>query len=170
MPEETNDVKQELQKTLFYIFFLTIASFAYAQKRASGKIVDAKNNKEVSKVDIFINDNTAPSLTTTSGSFTVQSDSIIQRLKFVRKNYTTETLDITPDNAENIFVQLSQAKVSNIQEVVIQAGKPKYKSKKENPAYAIMQKVWAQKEITDWKNLTPIHTKNMKRLNLTLII
>jgi hypothetical protein len=29
--------------------------------------------------------------------------------------------------------------------VVIQAGKPKYKNKKENPAYAIMQKVWAQK-------------------------
>ncbi|BAP29727.1 uncharacterized protein CHSO_0690 [Chryseobacterium sp. StRB126] len=133
------------KKHYFLFFFLTITSFAYAQNRASGKIVDAKNNKEVSKVDIFINDNKTPSLTTTSGSFSVQSDSIIQRLRFIRKNYTTETLDITPENAENIFVQLSQAKVSNIQEVVIQAGKPKYKNKKENPAYAIMQKVWAQK-------------------------
>ena len=45
------------KKHYFIFFFLTIASFAYAQKRASGKIVDAKNNKEVSKVDIFINDN-----------------------------------------------------------------------------------------------------------------
>jgi hypothetical protein len=54
-------------------------------------------------------------------------------------------LEITPETAENIFVQLSQAKVSNIQEVVLQAGKTKYKNKKENPAYAIMQKVWAQK-------------------------
>ncbi|ROH98806.1 carboxypeptidase-like regulatory domain-containing protein [Chryseobacterium sp. G0240] len=129
----------------FILFFLFFTGLAWAQNKASGKIVDEKSNKELSKVDIFINDNKTPSLTTTSGSFMVQSDSIISRLRFSKKNYTTETFDVTPENAENIFVQLSQAKVSDIQEIVINSGKPKYKNKKENPAYAIMQKVWAHK-------------------------
>jgi hypothetical protein len=60
---------------------------SHTLKKGPAEDFDAKNNKEVSKVDIFINDNTAPSLTTTSGSFTVQSDSIIQRLKFSKKLY-----------------------------------------------------------------------------------
>ncbi|MGL6127040.1 DUF5686 family protein [Chryseobacterium artocarpi] len=132
------------KKHYFLLFFLTFTSIVYAQNKASGKIVDSKN-KELSKVDIFINDNTTPSLTTTSGSFSIQSDSIIHKLRFTRKNFTPETLEITPENAENIFVQLSQAKVSDIQEIVLKGGKTKYKNKKENPAYAIMQKVWAQK-------------------------
>lgn len=132
-------------KHKFLLFFLTLSCIVCAQNRATGKIVDEKTNKELSKVDIFINNDTAPSLTTTSGSFSVQSDSIIYKLRFSRKSYTTETVDVTPENAENIFVQLSQANVSDIQEIVIQSGKSKFKNKKENPAYAIMQKVWAQK-------------------------
>ncbi|PKF72882.1 hypothetical protein CW752_14930 [Chryseobacterium sp. PMSZPI] len=132
-------------KHKYLFFFLFFTGFVYAQNKASGKIVDEKNNKELSKVDIFINNDKTPSLTTTSGNFMVQSDSIIYKLKFSRKNYTSETLDVTPENAENIFVQLSQAQVSNIQEIVLNSGKPKYKSKKENPAYAIMQKVWDRK-------------------------
>ncbi|MCQ9641198.1 DUF5686 and carboxypeptidase regulatory-like domain-containing protein [Chryseobacterium sp. WG14] len=130
----------------FLFFFLLFTSFSLAQNRVSGRIVDEKNNKELNQVDIFINDNKTPALTTTSGSFVIQSDSIIiSTLKFSRKNYTSQTLEVTPATAENIFVQLSQAKVSSIQEIVINTGKTKYKSKKENPAYAIMQKVWARK-------------------------
>ncbi len=133
------------QKHYLLFFFLILAGSVCAQNKASGKVVDEKSSKELNKVDIFINDSKTPALTTTSGSFIIQSDSIIHQLRFSRKNYTTETLNITPENADNIFVQLSQAKVSDIQEIVLQSGKTKYKSKKENPAYAIMQKVWAQK-------------------------
>lgn len=129
----------------FLFFFLLFTSFSLAQNRVSGRIVDEKNNKELTKVDIFINNSKIPAHTTTSGSFVIQSDSIISTLKFSRKSYTPETLEVTPETAENIFVQLSQAKVSSIQEIVINTGKTKYKSKKENPAYAIMQKVWARK-------------------------
>ncbi|CAM2790133.1 carboxypeptidase-like regulatory domain-containing protein [Chryseobacterium flavum] len=131
-------------KHKFLLFFLLFTSLSWAQNRVSGRIVDEKN-KDLSKVDIFINDNKAPSFTTTTGNFVVESDSIITKLKFSRKNFTPETIEITPENAENIFVQLSQAKVSNIQEIVINTAKTKYKNKKENPAYTIMQKVWERK-------------------------
>ena len=128
---------------LFFLLFFT--GWVYAQNTASGRIVDGKTNKQISSVDIFINESDKPSLTTTSGNFTVQSDTVIYKLKFLRKNYSLETVEVTPDNAADILVKLGQEKVSSIQEVVIHNEKPKYKNKKENPAYAIMQKVWERK-------------------------
>ncbi|MCS3867634.1 hypothetical protein J3D55_000550 [Chryseobacterium ginsenosidimutans] len=125
--------------------FLFFADFVYAQNSANGRIVDAKTNKDISGVDVFINEDKNPALTTTSGNFMVQSDSIIYKLKFLRKNYSLESVEVSPEKASNIFVKLSQEKVSNIQEVVIHNEKPKYKNKKENPAYAIMQEVWKRK-------------------------
>lgn len=128
---------------LFFLLFLS--GLAYAQNTASGKILDAKTNKEISGVDIFINDNKTPSQNTTSGSFSIQSDTIIYRLKFSKKSYGLETVDVTTENAGNLLVSLSQEKVSSIGEIVIHNEKPKYKNKKENPAYAIMQEVWKRK-------------------------
>lgn len=128
---------------LFFLFFLSF--LAHAQNTAGGRIVDAKTNREISGVDIFINENSTPSLTTSSGSFSIQSDSIIYRLRFSKKNYSPETIFPTADNAGNILVKLSQEKLSSIDEIVINNAKPKYKNKKENPAYAIMQEVWKRK-------------------------
>lgn len=128
---------------LFFLLFFIES--VYAQNTANGRIVDAKTNKEISGVDVFINENDKPVLTTASGNFMVQSDSIIYKLKFLRKNYALESIAVTPETASNIFVKLSQEKVSSIEEVVIHNEKPKYKNKKENPAYAIMQKVWERK-------------------------
>ncbi|CAA7393623.1 DUF5686 family protein [Chryseobacterium fistulae] len=129
-----------------FLFYLIIFScFANAQNTVSGSIIDVKTNKEISGVDIFINDNNNPILTTTNGIFNVQSDSIIYKLKFLRKNYALQSIDIDSLNAKNLLVKLSPEKVSNIEEVIIHNEKPKYKNKKENPAYAIMQEVWKRK-------------------------
>lgn len=132
-------------KYYYLLFLIVLSGFIQAQNTAAGKIVDDRTNKEISGVDIFINDSNKPYMTTTTGNFNVQSDSLIYKLKFVRKNYTLESVDVTPDNANNLIVQLSQAKVSSIDEVVIHNERPKYKNKKENPAYAIMQEVWKRK-------------------------
>lgn len=131
----------------YYALFFLLFFFdcICAQNTASGRIVDAKTNKDVTGVDIFINESDRPVLTTTSGNFLVQSDTIISTLKFLRKNYALQSIEISPENASNIFVKLAQEKVSSIEEVVIHNEKPKYKNKKENPAYAIMQKVWERK-------------------------
>ncbi|MFC3160142.1 DUF5686 family protein [Chryseobacterium arachidis] len=136
-------IKNSKYYPLFFLFFFV--DYINAQTTANGKIVDAKTNKEISGVDIFINEKNDPALTTASGSFAVQSDTIIYKLRFQKKNFAQENINITPENATNIFVKLAQEKVSNIQEVVIHNEKPKYKNKKENPAYAIMQKVWERK-------------------------
>lgn len=124
---------------------LFITSFFNAQNSANGRILDAKTNKEINAVDVFINDNNKPALTTSSGSFSIQSDSIIYKLKFQKKNYALESIEITPDRFSNLIVKLSSEKVSTIEEVVIHNEKTKFKNKKENPAYRIMQEVWKRK-------------------------
>ena len=110
--------------SLFFLLFFI--ECIYAQNTANGKIVDAKTNKEISGVDIFINENDKPAMTTSSGNFLVQSDSIIYKLKFLRKNYALTSVDVTPENAGNIFVRLSQEKVCSIVEVVIHNVIPKH--------------------------------------------
>lgn len=129
----------------FLYISLFITGLFHAQNTANGRIVDAKTNKEISSVDIFINDSNSSFLTTTSGSFNVQSDSIIYKLKFQKKNYSLESIEISPEKNNNLIVKLSSEKVSNIQEVVIHNEKTKFKNKKENPAYRIMQEVWKRK-------------------------
>ena len=124
---------------------LFITVFFNAQNSANGRILDAKTNKEINAVDVFINDNNKPALTTSSGSFSIQSDSIIYKLKFHKKNYALESIEITPEKFSNLTVKLSSEKVSTIEEVVIHNEKTKFKNKKENPAYRIMQEVWKRK-------------------------
>lgn len=124
---------------------LFIIGFFNAQNSANGRILDAKTNKETNAVDVFINDNNKPALTTSSGSFSIQSDSIIYKLKFQKKNYALESIEITPEKFSNLTVKLSSEKVSTIEEVVIHNEKTKFKNKKENPAYRIMQEVWKRK-------------------------
>jgi hypothetical protein len=132
-------------KYSFLYISLLITSLFHAQNTANGKIVDAKTNKEINAVEIFINDSNTPIITTSSGNFNVQSDSIIYKLKFQKKNYALESIEITPDKASNLVIKLSSEKVSSIEEVVIHNEKTKYKNKKENPAYRIMQEVWKRK-------------------------
>ncbi len=129
----------------FLYISLLLTSLFHAQNAATGRIVDAKTNREITAVEIFINDSNTPSITTKSGSFTVQSDSIIYKLKFQKKNYALESVEITAANSNNIIVKLSGEKVSSIEEVVIHNEKTKFKNKKENPAYRIMQEVWKRK-------------------------
>ncbi len=127
------------------ILILTFTGFLHAQNTLSGRIVDERTNKEISGVEIFINDNPTSFLTTTTGNFLIKSDSTIYKLRFFKKNFALQTTNITSANTNNLLIKLSQEKVSNIDEVVINNKKTKFKNKKENPAYRIMQEVWKRK-------------------------
>lgn len=127
------------------LIFLSLTGNFYAQNTTSGKIIDDKTGKGISAVDIFINEKQTPALTTSSSDFSVTSDTIIYKLRFQKKNYAAEFVNITPTEFSNLTIRLSGEKVGAIQEVVIQSGKTKYKNKKENPAYRIMQEVWKRK-------------------------
>jgi hypothetical protein len=72
-----------------------------------------KSNKEVSGVDIFINENEKSCfLPQLREILSVQSDSIIYKLRFLKKLFL-ESIDITPQNATNYFCKTGSEKVSS---------------------------------------------------------
>ena len=133
-------------KYLLFIFSLFSTGFFFAQNSVSGRISDAKTSQALTGVDIYINNRATPILKTTSADFKIEADTVIFKIKFNKKNYSLYEISTVGEDTNNLIVQLSSEKESNIAEVVIQKSKPKYKSKKENPAYAIMQEVWKRKK------------------------
>ncbi|WEK68696.1 MAG: DUF5686 family protein [Candidatus Chryseobacterium colombiense] len=129
----------------FSYFFIILFGLIQAQNTANGRIIDEKTNAPVTGVAIFINDSNTPYTTTSSANFSIQSDTIIYKLKFQKKNYAVESINISPESFQDLVIKMSAEKVSNIEAVVIHNERPKFKNKKENPAYAIMQKVWERK-------------------------
>jgi hypothetical protein len=69
----------------FSYFFIILFSLVQAQNTATGRIIDEKTNAPVTGVAIFINDRNIPYTTTSSASFSIQSDTIIYKLKFQKK-------------------------------------------------------------------------------------
>jgi hypothetical protein len=121
------------KKIYFYLLFF-YSIFTFAQNSASGKIVDGKTGKEITGVDIFINNSKTKNTTTASGDFKVESDTIIYQLQFVKKGFANSIQSISAENANNLSIELSGKKTNNIQEVVLKHKVVKYKNKKENPA------------------------------------
>lgn len=132
-------------KSFFSLIFLFLINLFYCQFTVSGTLTDGFRKKPLTEVSIFINDNTEASLKA-SNTFLIQSDSLIYKLKFQKRGFKIKTLDLTGQNARDLKIILETEDVESIEEVVIQASAKKYKNKKDNPAYAIMQKVWAQKK------------------------
>ncbi len=136
------------QKNIFYGFILLFSFvFGAAQHSLSGKISDAGTKKPVSGVQIFVNNQKTAMLTTKSDVFSLVSDTIIYQLTFKKDNYTTAEIAITDKTTPFLEVSLikNAEKEKAIEGVVIKTTAVKYKTKKENPAYAIMREVWKRK-------------------------
>lgn len=135
---------------LFCCFYLI-----KAQTTVKGQIVDSKNLQSLSGVDIFINNSNKPILHTVDTMFSIQSDSAISKIRFQKSNYQTHSLDLNKDAVHQLNIKLKPEHLNNINEVVIQAKVKKYKNKKENPAYAIMQELWKRRRdnaLSQYKN------------------
>ncbi len=132
--------------TFRIIFSILFCSYCFinGQTTIIGQISDAKTSQSISVFDLFLNHATTP-IKNLGAQFKIQSDSTIHSIRIEKANYQNFELKLTPDTLQNISVKLNSEDTKNIQEVVIQATAKKYKSKKENPAYAIMQELWKRK-------------------------
>lgn len=142
----------------FKIFLSFLFCFFYlieAQTTIKGRIIDAQTSRPLSGVDIFINNHNAPAIRTVTDLFVIKSDSTIHKIRFEKSNYQFYSLDLANDTIQNLTVKLKPELLNTINEVVVQGKAKKYKNKKENPAYAIMQELWKRKRnnaLTNYKN------------------
>ena len=140
------NILYSLNKPLILLSFL-LSVIAFGQQTISGKIVDEKSQKEISGVSIFKNNQNTPFFTTTNGTFSITLDSLTTSLIFRKKGFLEELYYIDKNNLSGIVINLApeETKVKQIDEVIVQGKVSKFKNKKENPAYAVMQEVWKRK-------------------------
>ena len=146
-----------------------MGTFLFSQTKISGSIIDEKNQKPLIGVEIFINNKEKSEIITQNSQFQIQSDSGISTATFIKKNFKTEILNLENGQFENLVVKMQPEKVEQIQEVVIaKINKKKYKNKKENPAYAIMQEVWKRKKTNGLANYKDYQFKEYEKIEIGL--
>lgn len=160
-------LKKLHQKPLYSLIFLFYITFFNCQNTVVGTVSDLITKKPVTEVSIFVNDNAKASLVS-SGDFKITSDSLIYKLRFQKNGFGLKTVDISPANSQNLKIFLEPENVENIQSITIQARAKKYKNKKENPAYAIMQKVWANKRKNGLDNYKTFQYKEYEKIQFDL--
>lgn len=146
-----------------------MGTFLFSQTKISGSIIDEKTQKSLIGVEIFINNKEKSEIITQNSQFQIQSDSGISTATFIKKNFKTEILNLENGQFENLVVKMQPEKVEQIQEVVIaKVNKKKYKNKKENPAYAIMQEVWKRKKTNGLANYKDYQFKEYEKIEIGL--
>ncbi len=166
-------INQRLVRPLFplikTLFFLVLSVNAFSQTRMSGTIIDAQTQKPLSGVEIFINNKSKAEISSADSNFSIQSDSGISTATFLKKNFKAEILNFNDHQFENLVVKMQKENVEDIQEVIL-AGhtKNKYKNKKENPAYAIMQEVWKRKKTNGLANYDDYQYKEYEKIEIGL--
>lgn len=156
-------------RILSLLMIFSTGFFVHSQNKISGRILDSKTQKPLTGVQIFINNNDKPENISNDGRFVIESDSTIFTAVFSKKNYKPEVINFDSRNFENITVQLQTEKEEQIQEVVLLGSqKKKYKNKKENPAYAIMQEVWKRKKTNGLANYKDYQYKEYEKIEVGL--
>ncbi len=151
------------------VFLLFLGTFLFSQTKISGSIIDEKNQKSLIGVEIFINNKEKSEMITQNSQFQIQSDSGISTATFIKKNFKTEILNFENSQFENLVVKMQPEKVEQIQEVIIaKINNKKYKNKKENPAYAIMQEVWKRKKTNGLSNYKDYQFKEYEKIEIGL--
>ncbi|MGZ5188729.1 MAG: DUF5686 family protein, partial [Kaistella sp.] len=151
------------------IAFLLFGIFMKSQTRISGTVVDAKTNRPLTSVQIFINSQEKAALISSGSDFLIESDSGISTATFIKQNYKPEILNFSDLRFENLTVKLQPEKVEQISEVIISGvSRKKYKNKKENPAYAIMQEVWKRRKTNGLANYSDYQFKEYEKIEIGL--
>ena len=151
------------------IIFLFFSILISAQTKISGRITDAKTGQPLSGVEIFINGHEKSEIITPGADFLIESDSGISTATFIKRNYKPEILIFGDLRFENLAVKLHPEKVEQISEVVISGvTRKKYKNKKENPAYAIMQEVWKRRKTNGLANYNDYQFKEYEKIEIGL--
>ena len=126
---------------LITCFFLVLVT-AFAQTKVSGYVFD-DNDDPVAYANIIFKDSSEGTITNEEGRFYLESDNTWNTLIVSFVGY--QTLEIPLDKKVNYNLKfIIKEEASALNEVLIVTGKQSKKAE-ENPAIAIMQKIWERK-------------------------
>ncbi|MCX2679461.1 DUF5686 family protein [Galbibacter sp. EGI 63066] len=124
------------------VFLLTILFFSatlFSQTKVSGVVVD-DFGAVIPYANVMFQNSTEGTITNEEGRFYLESDTTYDVLSVSLLGYTAQEIDLEKKVNYDMEVMLTEGE--ELDEVVLYVGK---RPKKDNPAIAILKKVWAKK-------------------------
>ena len=125
-----------------FLFFLLLASVSLAQTKVGGYVYD-QNNEPVAFANVLFKGSTEGTTTNENGRFYLESENRWDVLVISFIGYETKEIPLTKKVNYDLNIVLPE-QAASLDEVVIVSGKQS-KKESENPAIAILKKIWSRK-------------------------
>ena len=141
---------------LFLCAFAPFGSYLWAQTHVSGKVID-ENGQPIAFANVLFPKTTIGAYTDDEGRFSLYSEKKQRELEVSFIGYTTKKIHLEKDNTKGLVVVLVEGE--QLDAVTIVAKPKKALSKKENPAYTVLQGIWKNKKKRGLQNATAYQYK-----------
>ncbi len=154
-----------IMNTKIYILLLFIPFLGMSQTNVSGKVIDEDGNP-IAYANVIFPNSTVGTATDNDGKFSLYSEKKYTEIEVSFIGYNTKKVTLNSTNVQNLTVILVEGE--ELSEVVV-VGKPKKSlSKKENPAYPILQAIWKNKHKNGLQNASAYEYKKYSTVELGL--
>lgn len=152
-------------KKYIYILLLFFPFIGFSQINVSGKVID-ENGNSIAYANVIFSNSTVGTATDSEGKFSLYSEKKYSEIEVSFIGYNTKKVTLSGNNIQNLTVILVEGE--ELSEVVV-VGKPKKAlSKKENPAYPILQAIWKNKNKNGLQNASAYEYKKYSTVELGL--
>jgi hypothetical protein len=125
------------------VFFFAFLGVLQAQTKVSGVVLD-ENNEPIPFANVLFANSKIGVTTDIDGKFSLKSDKDFTAVEVSYTGYTDRIVNLSGSVVDNLRIKLKNGQ--QLKEVVIVTRPKKHLSKKENPAYRILQGIWAHKK------------------------
>ena len=131
-----------LKRLCMLTLFFFVGSSVYAQTRVSGQVVD-EQGEPIPFASILFKNTKVGTACDENGKFSLYTQKNYNTLEVSSVGFTTKEITLLKRESSGLKIVLIEGEM--LEEVVIIQKPTKNLSKKENPAYPILQKIWANK-------------------------
>lgn len=137
-----NEVFFHMRYKIFFVVVLFCAALTWSQTKVGGYVFD-ENNEPVAFANVLFKGSTEGTTTNENGRFYLESDNSWSVLVISFIGYETKEIQLPNKVNYDLNIVLPE-QASSLDEVVIVSGKQS-KKESENPAIAILKKIWSRK-------------------------
>ena len=139
---------QYLKKLLYTLILFSALNAIEAQTKISGHIID-EFNEPIAYATVIFKGSTIGTTTNENGKFYLESDEDWKTIEISFLGYETLTIELAKKVNYNLSFILKE-EAASLDQVVIVSGKQSKKAS-ENPAIAILKKIWQRKRLNGLK-------------------
>lgn len=163
-----------MKKIGLSVMFLLLTCIVSAQIKISGTIIDSATKKPVAYADVILPGAGVFTSSNSDGSFYLESPTDDSFLEVEAEGYLFFEMEIEKKIIYKLEIEITKDPEAvsggsvKLQSADLSGHKKKYKKKKENPAYAILQKVWENRKKNGLKTVPQYEYEEYEKLEFDL--